>query len=80
MEWSFELLTKVYGLDPNRLYATYFEGDEADGVPADTEARDLWLQLLPADHVLPGDKKVWLHGPGAPMAPCHIVAGHPAWL
>src|SRR6188768_452065 len=28
IEWSWELLTKVYGLDKNRLYVTIFEGDE----------------------------------------------------
>lgn len=37
IDWAFEMLTDVYGLDTNRLYATYFEGDEALGIPADIE-------------------------------------------
>src|SRR6267142_2922690 len=32
IEMAWELLTKVYGLDPDRLYVTYFEGDKAAGL------------------------------------------------
>ena len=35
---------QVYKLPSDRLYATYFGGDEAQGLPVDTEARDIWLQ------------------------------------
>lgn len=45
IQWAYELLTVVYGIDPARLYVTYFGGDEAAGLPADTEARDLWLGM-----------------------------------
>ena len=57
IEWAWDILTRVYALPPDRLYATYFGGDEAMNLPADTEARDFWLQFLPADRVLPFDKK-----------------------
>lgn len=50
IDYAWELLTKVYGLDPDRLYATYFEGDE--NVEADLEAKELWLQYLPEDRVI----------------------------
>lgn len=40
--WAFELLTKVYGLPSERLYATYFGGDEKLGLPADEEAKQIW--------------------------------------
>lgn len=50
IDFAWELLTKVYQLDPDRLYATYFEGN--DQVPVDSEARDLWLQHLPASRVI----------------------------
>jgi alanyl-tRNA synthetase len=56
IKWAFELLTEVYGLDKGRLYATYFEGDPDAGLAVDNEARDMWLKLLPADHVIPGSK------------------------
>ena len=46
-----------YGLESSRLYATYFAGDAALGLPPDEEARELWLRLLPAAQVLPGSAK-----------------------
>lgn len=55
--WGWELLTGVYGLPAERLYVTYFGGDEAMGVPPDNEARDFWLQVLPPERVLPFGKK-----------------------
>ena len=57
IDWAWELLTKVYGLDPSRLYATYFGGDTSSGLDADIEARDLWRKHLPAERVLPGSMK-----------------------
>ncbi|RMH28211.1 MAG: alanine--tRNA ligase [Planctomycetota bacterium] len=70
--WSFELLTKVWGIDPDRLYATYFEGAPEQGVPTDTETRDLWRQYLPDDHILPGNMKdnFWEMGDTGPCGPC----------
>lgn len=41
MAW--ELLTEVYGLPKDRLYVTYFEGDEKLGLSADSEAKQLWI-------------------------------------
>lgn len=57
IEWAWDILTRVYALPPDRLYATYFGGDEAMGLPADNEARDFWLQFMPAERVLPFDRK-----------------------
>ncbi len=73
--WSWELLTDVYKLDKDRLYVTYFEGDEKEGLPADTEAHDLWRQFLPESHVLPGSKKdnFWEMGETGPCGPCSEV-------
>jgi alanyl-tRNA synthetase len=70
--WSFELLTKVFGLSRDRLYATYFEGNAALGLEPDLEVRDLWRQHLPADHILPGNMKdnFWEMGETGPCGPC----------
>lgn len=59
MEWGFDALTgdEVFGLPAERLYATYFGGDEGLGLPPDLETRDLWLKVLPAERVLPGNRK-----------------------
>lgn len=49
---------QVYNLPPDRIYATYFGGDEKAGLAPDTEARDIWLNFLPAKRVLPFGCKV----------------------
>ena len=33
---------QVYKLNPDRLYATYFEGDAKQGLEPDNEAREIW--------------------------------------
>lgn len=44
--WFWEFLTKEIKLDPNRIYVTCFIGDEAAGVPRDTEAAKLWTDIF----------------------------------
>lgn len=75
IEWSFELLTKVYGLDPSRLYASYFGGDPSQNLPPDHDARDIWLNLLPPERVLPFDCKdnFWEMGDVGPCGPCSEI-------
>ena len=50
IDYAWTLLTEVYKLDPERIYATYFEGD--DNVEQEVEARDFWLQYLPPERVI----------------------------
>ncbi|KAG5941109.1 hypothetical protein E4U53_007470 [Claviceps sorghi] len=72
IEMAWEILTKVYGLDPKRLYATYFEGDKDLGLPPDDEAKQLWLNIgMPADQIVPGDMKdnFWEMGDQGPCGP-----------
>src|SRR6195952_2840372 len=70
--WSWELLTEVYKLDKSRLYVTYFEGDEKEGLAADTETLELWREFVAEDHILPGNKKdnFWEMGETGPCGPC----------
>ena len=72
IRWGFELLTTVYGLDPNRLYATWFEGNADAGLAPDLEAKAIWESLLPKDHVIPGNMKdnFWEMGETGPCGPC----------
>ena len=42
IEWAWELLTKVYGIDGDLLWATVFAGDNEDGSEPDEEAEELW--------------------------------------
>jgi alanyl-tRNA synthetase len=74
IQFSWELLTKVYGIDPKRLYVTYFEG--ADGLDPDLEAKELWKQVgVPEDHILGGDMKdnFWEMGDQGPCGPCSEI-------
>ncbi|KAK8061432.1 Alanine--tRNA ligase [Apiospora phragmitis] len=74
--WSWKLLTKVYGLDPNRLYVTYFEGNSEMGLEPDLEAKELWKSVgVPEDHILPGNMKdnFWEMGDQGPCGPCSEV-------
>ena len=62
------------GLDPAHLWFTYFEGN--DEVPADTEARDLWIKMgAQPERVLPFDAKdnFWQMGDTGPCGPCSEI-------
>ncbi|KAM3583534.1 Alanine--tRNA ligase [Umbelopsis sp. WA50703] len=74
--YAWELLTQVYGLDKDRLYVTYFGGDEKQGLPADMEAKQLWLDIgVAEDHLLPGNLKdnFWEMGETGPCGPCSEI-------
>lgn len=75
IDWAWELLTEVYKIDTDRLYATVFEGSAEDGTSLDTEARDRWLSHLPADRVLLGNKhdNFWEMGDTGPCGPCSEI-------
>src|SRR5450432_1476953 len=72
IEWSWELLTTIYGLDKNRLYVTVFEGDEKEGLPKDEEAYNEWKKWIAEDRILFGNKKdnFWEMGDTGPCGPC----------
>ena len=76
IQYAWDLLTKVYGLDPQRLYVTYFEGNEEGGLEPDLEAKELWLQVgVAEDHILPGNMKdnFWEMGDQGPCGPCSEI-------
>jgi len=82
IEWAWELLTDVWGIDPGRLSATFFAGDKADGLPRDEEAAGLWTKVTPisSERVLAFGRKdnFWEMGEAGPCGPCseiHIDLG-----
>lgn len=71
--WAWELLTEIFKLPGDRLYVTYFGGDEAAGLEPDEECKEIWISLgLPPSHVLPGSMKdnFWEMGETGPCGPC----------
>lgn len=70
IEMAWKCLTVEFGLNPDRLYATYFGGDEY--TPCDNEAKEIWLQYLPENRVLPFAAKdnFWEMGATGPCGPC----------
>ena len=75
IDWAWELLTEVYGIDRNLLYATVFEGSAEDGTGLDEEAREAWRKHLPEDHILLGNKhdNFWEMGDTGPCGPCSEI-------
>ena len=75
ISWAWELLTEVYHLPKDRMYATVFEGSEEDGVPFDDEAYGYWKQFLPEDHIIRGNKhdNFWEMGETGPCGPCSEI-------
>lgn len=93
IRFAWDFLVNELGLEENRLWFSYFGGD--DEVPADIEARDLWIKVgAPAERVLPFDRKdnFWQMGDTGPCGPCseiHYYMGdepenpeknHPKWV
>jgi alanyl-tRNA synthetase len=82
ISWAWELMTKVWGINPDQLYASVFAGDEKDGIPRDEEAAKLWTKLtpIPPERVMAFGKKenFWEMGENGPCGPCseiHIDLG-----
>ncbi|HEU0080484.1 MAG TPA: alanine--tRNA ligase [Candidatus Paceibacterota bacterium] len=75
--WSYELLTNKeygFGLDPQRLYVTCFEGDE--NAPRDEESAAIWKGIFEKNGVtgeriyfMPAAKNWWQPGPNGPCGP-----------
>ncbi len=73
--WAWELLTGVFGLPADRLYASVFEGDAADNLPPDDEAVAEWKKWIDPDRILYYDKKdnFWEMGDTGPCGPCSEI-------
>lgn len=77
INWSYELLTNKeygFGLDPQRLYVTCFEGDE--NAPRDTESEEIWKEIFRTNGITgeriyfrPKEKNWWSAGPNGPCGP-----------
>ena len=75
IDWAWEFLTEVLGLNPERLYATVFEGYAPDSLSRDEEAAAIWSKHLPASHIINGNRhdNFWEMGDTGPCGPCSEI-------
>ena len=75
IEWSWQLLTEVYKIPKDRLYATVFEGDAKEGLPPSSIALKKWKEILPDERIVFGNKKdnFWEMGDTGPCGPCSEI-------
>ncbi|XP_020668302.3 alanine--tRNA ligase, cytoplasmic isoform X2 [Pogona vitticeps] len=74
--FALDLLTKEFGIPVERLYVTYFGGNEAAGLHPDLDCKQIWLDLdLPESRILPGSMKdnFWEMGDTGPCGPCSEI-------
>jgi alanyl-tRNA synthetase len=72
--YAWELLTKVWEIDPAKLYVTIFEGDAS--VPRDNEAEQFWIEAgVPKARIFEMGAKdnFWAMGDTGPCGPCSEI-------
>ena len=69
LAWDF--LTKELNISEDRLYVTFFQGDEKDNLLIDNDTRDIWSKLISIDKIVPGSKEdnFWEMGKTGPCGP-----------
>ena len=75
IDWAWEFLVTRMGINPERLYATVFEGSSDDNLVRDNEAAGFWEKYLPKERILNGSKKdnFWEMGDTGPCGPCSEI-------
>lgn len=58
IQWMFEFLSEVVGLDMDRVYVTCYLGDARYGIPKDTEAAEVWKKLYAAKGLSNGEAEI----------------------
>ncbi|MGC9467649.1 MAG: alanine--tRNA ligase [Anaerolineae bacterium] len=76
IQWAWDLLTRVFGLEPERIWATIFEDDKGD-LGIDEEAARHWRGEtgIDPDHILSFGRKdnFWEMGDTGPCGPCSEI-------
>ena len=75
IKWSYELLTKTYGLNSDDLYVSIFQGDKNDKTSKDDEAFKIWSEIVGHEKIILGNKKdnFWEMGESGPCGPCSEI-------
>jgi alanyl-tRNA synthetase len=73
VEYAWELSTKEFGFDPDRIWVTVFGGDQELGVGPDEEAIECWRSVgMPDERIVHLERadNFWQAGPTGPCGPC----------
>ena len=75
IEWSFDLIINIYGIDKEDLYVSVFEGSKDDNTQFDKETFDEWKKYFSEDKIINGNKKdnFWEMGDTGPCGPCSEI-------
>ncbi len=75
IDWAWEYLVDVLKLNPERLYATVFEGYAPENLERDNEAAAIWERHLPKSHIINGNRhdNFWEMGDVGPCGPCSEI-------
>ncbi|MDC1221496.1 alanine--tRNA ligase [Salibacteraceae bacterium] len=75
IDWAWELLTSVYGLDSSRMYVSVFSGDEEMKLGSDNEAKEIWQKHMANERILEFGRKenFWEMGEIGPCGPCSEI-------
>ncbi|HKB56307.1 MAG TPA: alanine--tRNA ligase [Lacunisphaera sp.] len=81
LTWGWELLTKVWGIPPKRLFATVYKPGKGEPSELDQEAYDIWTGIFkkagldPKVHIVYGNKQdnFWMMGDTGPCGPCSEI-------
>ncbi|HTA84188.1 MAG TPA: alanine--tRNA ligase, partial [Bacteroidia bacterium] len=67
--------TEVYKIEKDRLYVTVFEGDKKENLAFDEDAKKFWLNYVPEEKIIKGNKKdnFWEMGDTGPCGPCSEI-------
>ncbi len=75
IDFAWGYLVEELKLDPERLYATVFEGSPEDNLERDNEAAGYWEERLPKARIINGNKhdNFWEMGDTGPCGPCSEI-------
>ena len=75
IHWAWDLLVNNYKLDAKRLYITVFGGDKIEKLKKDTEAVEIWREIVDDNKIIDGSKhdNFWEMGDTGPCGPCSEI-------
>ena len=75
IEWSYDLIVNIYGINKEDVYVSVFEGSKEDNLEFDQVAFDEWKKFFSEDRIISGNKKdnFWEMGDIGPCGPCSEI-------